>query len=134
VNAGWLVFRYVLFAAIATAVNLGTQHAVLAGWPWLGPAMAAGTATGLLTKYLLDKRWIFGDRSTGLANHGRKFGLYTAMGLLTTAIFWGTELAFAQAFDGALMRDVGAVLGLAIGYVTKYQLDRRFVFTAERQA
>jgi hypothetical protein len=26
------------------------------------------------------------------------------------------------------MKYVGAVLGLAIGYVTKYQLDRRFVF------
>ena len=27
-----------------------------------------------------------------------------------------------------LMREVGAVLGLAVGYVIKYTLDRRFVF------
>jgi hypothetical protein len=30
------------------------------------------------------------------------------------------------------MKYMGAVLGLAIGYVTKYQLDRRFVFRAGR--
>ncbi len=133
-QAAGIAFRYVLFAALATAVNLGTQHAVLAAWPALPPAMVAGTATGLLTKYWLDKRWIFADYSTGFANHGRKFALYTAMGLFTTAIFWGFELAFAQAFDSALMRDLGAILGLAVGYITKYRLDRRFVFTAERQA
>jgi hypothetical protein len=27
------------------------------------------------------------------------------------------------------MRELGAVIGLAIGYVVKYNLDRRFVFT-----
>ncbi|MEL7013152.1 MAG: GtrA family protein, partial [Pseudomonadota bacterium] len=27
-----------------------------------------------------------------------------------------------------LMRELGAVIGLTIGYVTKYQLDKRFVF------
>jgi hypothetical protein len=27
------------------------------------------------------------------------------------------------------MRELGAVIGLTIGYVVKYELDRRFVFT-----
>jgi putative flippase GtrA len=134
ISTAGIAVRYVLFAAIATAVNLGTQHAVLALWPALPPAMAAGTVAGLVAKYGLDKRWIFADPSTGFASHGRKFALYTAMGLFTTAIFWGFELAFAQAFDSAVMRDLGAILGLAVGYVTKYRLDRRFVFTDGQQA
>lgn len=133
-NPTTLVLRYAVFAAIATMVNLATQHAALAlaGRPptGLAMAMAAGTGAGLTAKYLLDKRWIFADPHTGLAAHSRKFGLYSLMGLPTTAIFWGTELAFATAFDSAAMRDVGAVLGLAIGYVAKYRLDRRFVFQA----
>lgn len=133
-SATSLVLRYTVFAAVATLVNLATQHGALAMFdgppPALSIAMAAGTGTGLVTKYLLDKRWIFADPATGLAAHSRKFGLYSLMGLLTTAIFWGTELAFANAFGSAVMRDVGAVLGLAIGYVTKYRLDRRFVFQA----
>lgn len=123
-----LAVRYALFAAIATAVNLAAQHAVLDGHGPLGLAMAAGTLAGLLVKYALDKRWIFGDLSTGLGAHSRKFSLYTAMGVLTTALFWGTELLFHHLFDSAVLRDLGAVLGLGIGYVAKYHLDRRFVF------
>lgn len=122
-----LVGRYALFAGIATLVNLATQHAAMpvAG---LGPAMVAGTLAGLATKYALDKRYIFADPATGMQAHARKFGLYSAMGILTTALFWATELAFDAAFGTALMRDVGALLGLAVGYATKYRLDRRFVF------
>lgn len=127
-----LALRYALFAVMATLVNLVTQHAVLAWFarPPLGLmlAMAAGTATGLVTKYALDKRWIFADPASGLAAHGRRFGLYSLTGVATTGLFWGTETAFAHAFASPLMRDFGAVLGLAIGYAAKYRLDRRFVF------
>ncbi|NDE35784.1 MAG: GtrA family protein, partial [Gammaproteobacteria bacterium] len=28
---------------------------------------------------------------------------------------------------------LGAVIGLSIGYLTKYQLDKRFVFTSSRR-
>lgn len=124
--------RYGLFAVAATAVNLTTQHACLALFdrPPLGLplAMALGTLAGLLAKYLLDKRWIFADPASGIGAHGRKFALYTLMGVITTALFWSTELTFAHLFGTTLMRDVGAVLGLGFGYVTKYHLDRRFVF------
>lgn len=124
-----LVLLYALFAAVATGVNIGSQALSLAVWSGafaLPLAMAFGTGTGLVTKYVLDKRWIFVDRSTGLRAHGEKFTLYTVMGVVTTLIFWGTELAFA-AVDPDLAF-VGAVVGLTIGYVTKYRLDRRFVF------
>lgn len=130
-----LAARYAVFAALATAVNLLTQHASLLAYGW-GPAalplaIALGTGTGLVTKYLLDKRWIFADDSTGVATHTRKFGLYSLTGLATTAIFWGTELMFHALSGGdAAMRNLGAVIGLAVGYLIKYRLDRRFVFRA----
>jgi len=82
-----------------------------------------------VVKYLLDKRWIFADAETGLRAHSRKFSLYSAMGLITTAIFWASETAFWLAFGTHEARELGAVLGLAAGYVVKYQLDKRFVFT-----
>lgn len=129
-----LAAAYVAFALVATAVNLAAQHAVLAVWGSLPPAMAVGTVAGLVAKYGLDKRWIFADRSTGWANHGRKFALYSLGGAATTALFWGVELAFHSAFGTAILRDLGAVLGLALGYAAKYQLDRRLVFPAERPA
>jgi putative flippase GtrA len=50
------------------------------------------------------------------------------MGLATTAIFWSVEFGFDRIFGTAHMRYVGAVIGLAIGYIVKYYLDKRFVF------
>ena len=130
-----LVFRYTVFAVFATLANLAMQRLVLAGGdtaPWFMAAVAAGTLVGLVVKYLLDKRWIFADTSTGVKAHGKKFGLYTAMGLITTAIFWGMETVFWLTWKTDLMRELGAVLGLSVGYVVKYNLDRRFVFTNSR--
>ena len=127
-----LVLRYAFFAVLATLANLATQRGLL----WLGDsgavfglAVAAGTIVGLVLKYILDKRWIFGDMSVGAKAHSKRFSLYTAMGLVTTAIFWGMETAFWLVWQTYAMRELGAVLGLSIGYVVKYNLDRRFVFT-----
>jgi len=127
-----LVIRYAAFAVAATLANLAAQRVVLAidDGPWgFAVAVFAGTLVGLVLKYMLDKRWIFEDRATGVAAHGRKFGLYTAMGVATTAIFWGTETAFWAIWGTDLARETGAVLGLAVGYIIKYRLDRRYVFS-----
>ncbi len=128
-----LALRYAGFAVVATLANLGAQRAVLAlGDPQAGAvfagAMVTGTLVGLGVKYLLDKRWIFYDATTGARAQGAQFALYTAMGLITTAIFWATETAFWLVWGTDLAREIGAVLGLTVGYVTKYLLDRRYVF------
>lgn len=127
-----LILRYGVFALLATIANLGTQRAVLAldaSARGFVLAVLAGTAVGLVLKYILDKRWIFFDTATGAWAHGRRFSLYTAMGLVTTVIFWGMETAAFAIWGTDLAREAGAVLGLAIGYVVKFHLDRRFVFT-----
>ncbi|MFD2174734.1 GtrA family protein [Rhodobacter lacus] len=126
-----LVLRYAAFAMIATLINLGAQRGVLLvgqGPVGLICALAVGTLAGLVVKYLLDKHWIFDDRATSLREHGQKFSLYTMMGLVTTALFWGMEAGFWAIWRTEAMRETGAVIGLAIGYVVKYNLDRRFVF------
>lgn len=130
-----LIFRYAAFAVIATIANLGVQRLVLtqgSDGMTFALAVGAGTLVGLVIKYILDKRWIFYDPDTGVKAHGQKLSLYTAMGLVTTAIFWGTETAFWLIWQTDLMREFGAVIGLSIGYVVKYNLDRRFVFTDSR--
>ena len=128
-----LALRYAGFAVLATLANLGAQRLVLAGEVAVTPgrlvlAMAVGTAVGLILKYILDKRWIFYDQTTGARAQGAQFALYTAMGLVTTAIFWITETAFWLIWATDTAREVGAVLGLSVGYITKYLLDRRYVF------
>lgn len=127
-----LVLRYIAFAVIATLANLLSQRVVLAGaLPGASYQLAlfAGTLVGLFVKYVLDKRWIFHDLSQGIAAHGKRFPLYVLMGVATTAIFWGTETAFWITWHTQGARELGAVLGLSIGYFVKYRLDRRFVFS-----
>lgn len=131
-----LVVRYAGFAVLATVVNLASQRGVLSfagGELGLALAIAIGTICGLLVKYYLDKRWIFADSSTGLREHGRRFSLYTLMGILTTLIFWGSEVSFWLIWKSDVMRELGAALGLTVGYVLKYRLDKRFVFGPSRQ-
>lgn len=127
-----LILRYAAFAVIATIANLAAQRAVLSlgeSAVHFAGAVIAGTAVGLVIKYVLDKRWIFFDQSTGVKAHTQKFTLYTVMGLVTTAIFWATETAFWLIWQTDAMRELGAVIGLSIGYTVKYALDRRYVFT-----
>jgi peptidoglycan biosynthesis protein MviN/MurJ (putative lipid II flippase) len=127
-----LVALYAAFAALSIAVNIGSQAlsmAVYAG-PWaVTLSMAFGTGTGLVCKYVLDKRFVFAHQSRDRKHEAKTFILYTVMGLATTAIFWGTEAAFHVAFESDAMRYVGGVIGLCIGYVVKYRLDARFVFS-----
>lgn len=129
-----LVLKYSLFALIATAINLGTQWLVLLiqnNDLWLLLALFAGTATGLVAKYVLDKRWIFYYQTSGAKDDAQRFTLYTVMGLLTTAIFWGMELSFHYLIGTEQAKYIGGALGLSIGYYIKYQLDKRFVFTQQ---
>lgn len=125
-----LVARYSAFAVIATVANLLTQRlslAVYEGGFAVPLAIFVGTVVGLVVKFHLDKRWIFFDVSKDAQS--KKFGLYTLMGVVTTVIFWGAEYSFWVIWQTDLMREVGAVLGLSVGYVCKYHLDKRFVFT-----
>lgn len=126
-----IAIAYTLFAMLATAANLGTQMLVMYvyGGAWaLTGAIIAGTGVGLVLKYLLDKRYIFRYLTRNVAHEGRTFLLYTATGIATTIVFWGFELGFEAVFGTARARYTGAILGLAIGYVAKYQLDKRHVF------
>ena len=127
-----LIVRYSVFAIIATFANLATQRLVFYfdnSYIFLGLAVAAGTIVGLVVKFILDKKWIFYDRSESLSDHGSKAMLYTLTGVFTTIIFWGSETIFWLIWQTNLMRELGAIIGLSIGYIVKYNLDRKFVFT-----
>jgi len=129
VSTSTLVLRYTCFAVLATLANLGAQRVVLwLGDGWFFAAMACGTGVGLVTKYVLDKRWIFHDPVHPARQEGRRFTLYTLTGIGTTLIFWGSETAFWLVGQTQALRELGAVLGLGVGYLIKYRLDRRHVF------
>lgn len=127
--------RYVLFAIVATLVNLVTQEIVIRIAP-VAPftlSILMGAATGFVLKYALDKKWVFDDDYGDHQQELQKITLYGAFSVLTTLVFWGFEVAFWMIWQTDLAKYTGAVLGLAIGYAAKFILDRTFVFK-ERQA
>lgn len=126
-----LALLYSLFAIIAMAANILSQEFALllyGGAYAIYFAIVCGTGVGLAVKYVLDRRYIFKAATRPLSKDLSQFVSYSATGVLTTLLFWGTEIGFDLLFGTRLARYAGAVLGLSIGYVIKYQLDRRFVF------
>ena len=126
-----LALNYAIFALIATAANIGAQDFIIRIYSGAFDILASvvvGTGVGLVVKYILDKRYIFRFRARSVAHDTQTFALYTVMGLATTVIFWGFEFGFHHIFETKAMRYLGGVIGLAIGYLTKYHLDKRFVF------
>jgi len=129
-----LAMIYAILALIATGANIGAQDLMIRSYSGAFDVLmsvAVGTGVGLVVKYILDKRFIFRFRTRNALHDGQTFALYTLMGLLTTVIFWGFEFGFHHLFETKEMRYFGGVIGLAIGYLTKYQLDKRYVFRTE---
>ncbi|TYQ12823.1 UNVERIFIED_CONTAM: hypothetical protein Cloal_3858 [Acetivibrio alkalicellulosi] len=130
-----IAIKYTVFAVISMLGNLITQHGVdiiMEGLInekyiiYIG--MFFGTLAGLVIKYFLDKRYIFYYHTNSKTENAGKFLLYSFMGVFTTIIFWGFELSFDKLFEHEKAKYIGAVIGLSIGYVIKYNLDKRFVF------
>ena len=126
-----IAILYTLFAVVSTAINIGSQ--MLSIWVYEGPfsveiSILFGTVMGLPLRYFLEKRYIFNFTSKNLVHDGKLFVFYSAMGVITTLIFWGTEYAFHLIYDTDFMRYLGGVIGLSIGFYVKYQLDKKYVF------
>jgi putative flippase GtrA len=131
-----LAVTYTVFAIIATIANIAAQDItvhIYIGMYSIILSVIAGTAVGLVIKYILDKRYIFRFQARDISHNNKVFVLYTFMGIVTTMIFWFFEFGFNHLFQTKEMRYFGGAIGLALGYIAKYQLDKRFVFRAPKE-
>jgi putative flippase GtrA len=121
---------YVLSALASTLVNLAVQEACrrIASGEALAVPLLAGTAAGFFVKYAMDKRLVFSDPYADLASEFRKVFLSGLFSVATTLVFWGAEIVFWMAWRTHEAKYAGAVLGLTVGYVAKFGLDRVYVF------
>lgn len=121
---------------LATLTNISFQFISLqiyVGDYSLFIAIFNGTLGGLLLKYILDKKFIFMDSSKTKSEDTRKFILYSLMGVITTLLFWIVEFTFDAMMDAEYGKYLGAIIGLAIGYVVKYNLDKKYVFNTKKE-
>jgi putative flippase GtrA len=136
---------YILFAAISTLINIGTQVLIeyliniskinLFQLVFIKNItfgffikMFIATIVAFIFKFLVDKIFIFEDKSKEIKENIRQIFFYGFFAVFTTIIFWGTELVFKIFFVFSFSEYIGAVLGLAIGYTIKFLLDRKYVF------
>jgi len=122
--------KYILFAILSTIVNLFSQFLtfVILDYEYeIYIAIANGTIAGLLVKYLLDKYYIF-NLNVKEYSSSNTFVPYVLTSILTTIIFWITELWFINYIQIPYTEYIGAIVGLSMGYTLKYFLDRDFVF------
>ena len=85
-----ILLLYILFALLAMALNLASQELTLqiyGGAYSIYPAILAGTAAGLVSKYLLDKQFIFNARTSSLGHDLNRFLAYSLTGVITTLLF-----------------------------------------------
>lgn len=122
--------RYAATAVLSVLANLVAQEATVQGVPeaHLMVSIIVGTLVGFFIKYVVDKVWTFRERYTTPAGEAQRITLSGLFSVLTTLIFWGFELGFHAIWQTDFAKYLGAVLGLSIGYVLKFWLDRHHVF------
>lgn len=128
-----IVVRYTAFALIAGALNLGVQVLIISmlGTQALIVALLLGSAAGLLTKYVLDRRFVFRHELGVPIRPMREvstFSRYTGTGVITTGIFWGCESTLYALTDDRALTLFGGAIGLIVGNWLKFHLDRRLTF------
>jgi putative flippase GtrA len=122
--------RYVFFAALSGLANLASQEIAIRALP-LAPLMFSvlvGTGVGFLTKYVMEKRWVFLDPYESHTAELRKIIIYGLSGVGTTLLFWAIELGAWHLWGTLEAKYAGAALGLALGNWVKYILDKHWVF------
>lgn len=132
-----IAIKYILFSIVSVLVNLIFQYISFlfySGYLSIYLAMFIGTLSALILKYILDKKYIFYHTPKNKKDDTKKFLLYSFMGLFTTAIFWGFEIWFDHYYQTQNAKYIGAILGLTIGYIIKYFLDKAFVFKDQNES
>jgi len=125
-------FLYAIFAVRANLTNLGSQALTIRRYQcfnFVDISILAGTAIGLLLKYILDKRHIYGFKTDSPTYDGLLFFLFSLMGVFTTMMFCGVEYSFHELFGTDTMLYLVGAIGLTLGYYIKYCLDKRLVFS-----
>ena len=119
------IFLYFLVALFTAPVNLIGQHISLNYHESLFLAVIVGSAFALVFKYILDCTIVFNRKN--IINL-KTFLTYAFIGACITPIVWIVEISFLNIFGTVFMRDIGALLGIALAYWIKYEMDKRYVF------
>ncbi len=82
-----------------------------------------------IIKFFLDKYLVFKKTSLKIKETSQEFFKYFGFAILTTIENIGIQFILTNFFSAPL--ELSVIVALSIGYVTKFFLDRKYVFTKE---
>ena len=82
-----------------------------------------------IIKFFLDKYIVFKKSSLKIKETSQEFFKYFGFAILTTILNIGIQFILTNLFNAPL--EVSFVVALSIGYITKFFLDKKYVFTKE---
>ena len=94
---------------------------------FIGSIVAVGIT--YIIKFFLDKYLVFKKTSETIKETSQEFFKYFGFAILTTIENIGIQFIFTNVFNAPL--EVSIIVALSIGYVTKFFLDRKYVFSKE---
>ena len=93
----------------------------------VGSIVAVGIT--YLIKFFLDKYLVFKKTSLNVKETSKEFFKYFGFAILTTILNIGIQFIFTNLFNAPF--EVGFLFAMSIGYITKFFLDRKYVFSKE---
>ncbi|MFW9950760.1 MAG: GtrA family protein, partial [Candidatus Thorarchaeota archaeon] len=91
---------------------------------FIGSVFAVGIT--YIIKFFLDKYIVFKKDQTNIKEISKEFLKYFGFAILTTIENIGIQFILTNFFKSPL--EVSFIIALSIGYLTKFFLDRKFVF------
>jgi len=91
----------------------------------IGSIVAVGIT--YFIKFFLDKYLVFKKKDLKIKETSQEFFKYFGFAILTTLENIGIQFVFSNFFGAPL--EVSIIIALSIGYLTKFFLDRKYVFT-----
>ncbi len=91
-------------------------------------ALFCGTAMGWIVKYTLDKHYVFKHETHSRVQLAGNMATHASTGVIFTLVFWTIETLFLLFVDIPGAMYLGAIVGLSLSYLLRYQVDRLIVF------
>ena len=123
-----------LFLAPYICSNFGTIEIIQVLYCSTSPDMAeligsiAAVGITYIIKFFLDKFIVFKKGGTQLKETSKEFLKYFGFAILTTIENIGIQFLLTNFMNTPL--EISIIIALSIGYLTKFYLDRKYVFNS----
>ena len=116
-NLGGIEFFHILYCS-TTPINMPE---------FIGSIVAVGIT--YIIKFFLDKYIVFKKSSSKLKETSQEFLKYFGFAILTTIENIGIQFILTNFFNTPL--EISFIVALSLGYITKFFLDKKYVFTKD---